>query len=82
LFNEVYKPEGWVQVAVTQDSISAGMLESALKGAGITVLIQKPAGGSAYMGIGGIHGVLVPPGQEDEAREILREIWDTDDEGG
>jgi hypothetical protein len=55
------------------------MLESAVKAEDIPVMLQSPI--SPYLGIGGQHVVLVPAEHADEAREILREIWDIPDEG-
>jgi hypothetical protein len=62
-------------VASAPDQIAAGMLEGALKEAGIPVILNRPPT-FAYLGIGGIHGVMVPEGRAAEARDILREIWD------
>jgi hypothetical protein len=68
-------PRGWVEVASAGDQISAGMLEGALKEAGIPVILNRPPT-FAYLGIGGVHGVMVPEDCVEQAREILREIWD------
>jgi len=68
-------PCGWVEVASAPNQIAAGMLEGALKETGIPVIMNRlfvfP-----YFGIGGIHGVIVPEDRADEAREILKEIWE------
>ena len=79
LFETRNVPEGWVEVATAPDQIAAGMLESALKGAGIPVMMNRP-GAFAYLGVGGIHGVMVPEGRAEEAREILRDIWDVQEQ--
>lgn len=68
-------PGGWVNIADAPDQISAGMLESALKAEGIPVILNRPPV-FAYLGIGGVHGVMVPEERADEAREILNDIWD------
>jgi Putative prokaryotic signal transducing protein len=68
-------PRGWVVVASAPDQIAAGMLQSAVEGAGIPVMLLRP-GAFAYTGIGGQHGVMVPQERAAEARDILREIWD------
>ena len=68
-------PRGWVEVASAPDQISAGMLEGALKEEGIPVILNRPPT-FAYLGIGGIHGVMVPEDCVEAARDILREIWD------
>jgi hypothetical protein len=67
-------PAGWVEVAVAPDRIAAGMLESAMKAEGIPVLLQSSI--SPIMGVGGQNRVQVPVEHEDEARAILRDIWD------
>jgi len=51
------------------------MLEGALKEEGIPVILNRPPT-FAYLGIGGIHGVMVPEDCVEAARDILREIWD------
>lgn len=71
-------PRDWEEVAVAPDRISAGMLESALKAAGIPVMLNRPPL-FAYLGAGGVHGVMVPEGRAGEARGILGEIWDVED---
>jgi hypothetical protein len=68
-------PRGWVEVASAPDQIAAGMLEGALKEAGIPVILNRPPT-FAYLGIGGVHGVMVPEDCLAQARDILREIWD------
>jgi hypothetical protein len=68
-------PQGWVEVATAPDQIAAGMLESVVKAEGIPVMLRRPAI-FPYLGIGGQHGVLVPAEHADEAREILKDIWD------
>lgn len=72
------KPKGWVEVASAPNQIAAGMLEGALKEAGIPVILNRPAV-FAYLGIGGVHGVMVPEEHAEEARDILREIWDIEE---
>ncbi len=78
LFGRVGVPQDWVEVATAPDRISAGMLESALKAEEIPVMLNRPLV-FPYLGIGGIHGVLVPADRAAEARDILREIWDIED---
>lgn len=65
-------------MASAPDRISAGMLESALKAMGIPVMLNRPPV-FPYLGIGGVHGVLVPEDRAAEAREVLREIWEVED---
>ena len=72
---KVSKPEGWSEVAVVQDSLAAGMLESALKAEGIPVMVQKPPVFS-YTGSVGYHGLLVPADMEERARELLDAMED------
>lgn len=72
---KVSKPEGWSEVAVVQDSLAAGMLESALKAEGIPVMVQKPPVFS-YTGSVGYHGLLVPADFEERARELLDAMED------
>lgn len=72
-------PVGWIEVASAPDQIAAGMLESALKAEEIPVIMRRP-GAFPYLGIGGQHGVLVPAEHADEAREILKDIWDVPDQ--
>ncbi|GEM_PF-892638 len=72
------KPEGWVEVATAPNQIAAGMLESALKAEVIPVIINRPWT-FAITGGGGIHGIMVPEDRAEEAREILRDIWDVDE---
>lgn len=70
-------PREWAEVATAPNQIAAGMLESAVRAEGIPVMLRRP-GASAYTGIGGQHGVLVPEERAEEARAILNEIWDID----
>ena len=70
-------PVGWVEVATAPDRIAGGMLESAVKAEGIPVILQNPI--FPFLGIGGLHRVLVPAEHADEARAILRDIWDIPD---
>lgn len=70
-------PQGWVEVASAPDQIAAGMLESAVRAESIPVILRRP-GAFAYTGIGGQHGVMVPEERAEEARAILRDIWDID----
>jgi hypothetical protein len=74
----VGKPKGWVEVASAPNQIAAGMLEGALKEADIPVILNRPPV-FAYLGIGGVHGVMVPEDCADAARDILREIWDIEE---
>jgi hypothetical protein len=69
---------GWEEVATAPNQIAAGMLESALKAEGIPVMMNRPML-FPYLGSGGIHGVMVPAQHAEEARVILREIWDIGD---
>lgn len=71
-------PRDWVEVATAPDRISAGMLESALKGRGIPVILNRPPM-FPYLGFAGVHGVMVPEERAAEAREILRDIWDIEE---
>lgn len=70
-------PVGWVEVASAPDRIAGGMLESAVRAEGIPVILQNPI--FPYLGVGGQHGVLVPAECADEARAILKDIWDIPD---
>ena len=72
------KPTGWVEVATAPNQVAAGMLEGALKEAEIPVILNRPAT-FAYLGIGGMHGVMVPGEHVEAAKEILREIWDIEE---
>jgi Putative prokaryotic signal transducing protein len=67
-------PVGWVEVAVAPDRIAGGMLESALKAEGIPVMLQNPI--MPILGTGGQHRVVVPAEHADQARAVLRDIWD------
>jgi hypothetical protein len=68
-------PGGWVEVAQAPNQVAAGMLEGALKEVEIPVILNRPPT-FAFLGIGGIHGVMVPAERADEARGILKEIWE------
>lgn len=68
-------PRGWVEVATAGNRMAAGMLESAVKAEGIPVMLRKPPL-SVFTGAGGQHGVIVPEEHAEEAREILKDIWD------
>ena len=68
-------PRGWVEVACAPNQIAAGMLESAVRAEGIPVMLRRPPV-FVFTGSGGQHGVLVPEERAEEARVILREIWD------
>jgi hypothetical protein len=70
------QPSDWTEVATAPDRIAAGMLEGALNGQDIPVILQGPLA-TAYLGIAGVHRVFVPRDREQEAREILGQIWDT-----
>jgi hypothetical protein len=56
---------GWEEVATAPNQIAAGMLDRPML--------------FPYLGSGGIHGVMVPAQHAEEARVILREIWDIGD---
>lgn len=71
-------PRGWVEVATAPDQIASGMLESALKAEEIPVIVRRP-GAFAYTGIAGQHGIMVPEDSVEDAREILRDMWDIDE---
>lgn len=73
-------PQGWENVAYAPDRLAAGLLESALEAEGIPVIIHGPPG-VAWLGIGGMHGVMVPEDRVPEAREILSVIWDVREPG-
>lgn len=73
-------PRGWVEVASAPNQIAAGMLEGLLKAEGIPVILNRPPT-FAYLGVGGVHGVMVPSEREQEARELLSRMWDLGNDG-
>lgn len=72
------RSQGWVEVACAPDRIAGGMLESALKAEDIPVILQGPPF-QYFGGVAGMHAVLVPAERADEAREILRDIWEVEE---